>query len=370
MRAEAMMRRTARTLSDGREIIYFDHDDAPTRTVDDQRSLTDKAGLGELRYDPFTGEWIAVAGHRQTRIFLPSAAECPLCPSRDGLLSEIPDAQYDVVVFENRFPSLRDPEGDWSRPTAEWGAVAPAAGRCEVVCFSDDHNGAFKLLSPAAARLAIDAWVDRTAAMAALPYIRQVFPFENRGEEIGVTLHHPHGQIYGYSYVPPRMAKLMELAVAYRTQHHRHLIADVVAKELADGRRVIFEAEHWVAFVPIAARWPFEVQVHPRRGVHDFTELNDAEKDELAVLYPRLLRALDGLFDLQMPYVAAWFQAPFNGPEDERIGITMHLQLQTTRRAPGKLKFPAGSEMAMWAYISDVPAEQSAEQLRTAWERA
>ena len=216
---------------DGREIIYFDHDDAPTRTVDDQRSLTDKAGLGELRYDPFTGEWIAVAGHRQTRIFLPSAAECPLCPSRDGLLSEIPDAQYDVVVFENRFPSLRDPEGDWSRPTAEWGAVAPAAGRCEVVCFSDDHNGAFKLLSPAAARLAIDAWVDRTAAMAALPYIRQVFPFENRGEEIGVTLHHPHGQIYGYSYVPPRMAKLMELAVAYRTQHHRHLIADVVAKE-------------------------------------------------------------------------------------------------------------------------------------------
>lgn len=364
------MRRTARTLSDGREIIYFDHDDRPVRNAVDQRGLSDKTGLGELRYDPFTGEWIAVAGHRQARVFLPSASECPLCPSRDGALSEIPDEQYDVVVFENRFPSLRDPEGDWHRPAAEWGATAPAAGRCEVVGFSDDHHGAFKSLTPDAARLVIDAWVDRTAEMSALPYIRQVFPFENRGEEIGVTLHHPHGQIYGYSYLPPRMSKLIELANAYRSSKNGHLIADVVAKEIADGRRTVFEAEHWVAFVPIAARWPFEVQMHPRRTVHDFTELDNAEKDELAVLYPRLLRALDGLFDLQMPYVAGWFQAPFNGPEHERTGITLHLQLQTTRREPGKLKFPAGSEMAMWAYISDVPAEQSAQQLRESWATA
>lgn len=365
-----MLRRTVRALSDGREIIYFDRADAPVRDAVDQRGLTDKTAIGELRYDPFTGEWIAVAGHRQTRTFLPSASECPLCPTRDGLLSEIPDAQYDVVVFENRFPSLREPDGDWHRPHAEWGAVAPAAGRCEVVCFSDDHNGAFKLLSPESTRLVIEAWVDRTAAMAELPYIRQVFPFENRGEEIGVTLHHPHGQIYGYSYLPPRMQTLLELASAYRSRTNRHLIADVVAKELADGRRTVFEAEHWVAFVPIAARWPYEVQVHPRREVHDFTELTDAEKDELSMLLPRLHRALDNLFDLDMPYVSAWFQAPFNGPEHERIGITLHLQLQSTRRAPGKLKFPAGSEMSMWAYISDVPAEQSAAQLREAWERS
>ena len=364
------MRRTARALSDGREIIYFDHDHSPERTADDARGLTDKTGLGELRYDPFTGEWIAVAGHRQTRTFLPSASECPLCPTRDGLLSEIPEAQYDVAVFENRFPSLRDPEGDWQRPAPDWGATAPAAGRCEVVCFSDDHHGAFKLLSPESALLVIEAWADRTAAMAALPYIRQVFPFENRGEEIGVTLHHPHGQIYGYSYLPPRMVKLLELATAYRLRTSRHLIADVVASELTDGRRTVFEAEHWVAFVPIAARWPYEVQVHPRREVHDFTELTAAEKQELAHLLPRLFRALDNLFDLPMPYVAAWFQAPFNGPEQERVGITLHLQLQSTRRAPGKLKFPAGSEMAMWAYISDVPAEQSAAELRASWERS
>ena len=364
------MRRTVRQLSDGRDIIYFDHDHSPLRTADDTRGLTDKTAIGELRYDPFTGEWIAVAGHRQTRTFLPSASECPLCPTRDGLLSEIPEAQYDVAVFENRFPSLRAPDGAWARPDATWGATAPAAGRCEVVCFSDDHNGGFKLLTPADARLVIEAWADRTAAMQELPYIRQVFPFENRGEEIGVTLHHPHGQIYGYSYLPPRIERLLDLAREYRARTGRSLIADVVAQELADGRRTIFETEHWVAFVPIAARWPYEVQLHPRRTVRDFTELAEAERDELARILPRLFRALDGLFDLPMPYVAAWFQAPCNGPADEREDITLHLQLQSTRRAPGKLKFPAGSEMAMWAYISDVPAEQSAAELRASWERS
>lgn len=365
-----MFRRTVRTLSDGREIIYFDRADSPARTADDQRGLTDKTAIGELRYDALTGEWIAVAGHRQSRTFLPSAAECPLCPTRDGIQSEIPEPAYEVVVFENRFPSLRAPDGAWDRPSATWGATAPAAGRCEVVCFSDDHNGAFKLLSPDSTRLVIEAWADRTAAMSTLPFVRHVFPFENRGEEIGVTLHHPHGQIYGYSYLPPRIQKLLALASDYRSRTNRHLIADVVANELADGRRTIFEAEHWVAFVPIAARWPYEVQVHPRRAVHDFTELNEDEKVELSSLLPRLHRTLDNLFGLEMPYVAAWFQAPCNGPASERDDITLHLQLQSTRRAPGKLKFPAGSEMAMWAYISDVPAEQSAAQLREAWERS
>lgn len=361
------MRRTASRLSDGREIIYFDHDDSPVRTAVDTRGLSEAISIGELRYDALTGDWIAIAGHRQSRTHLPGANECPLCPSTSGMQSEIPEPEYNVAVFENRFPSLRAPEGDWARPLAEWGAAAPSAGRCEVVCFSDDHERSFKDLSPAAALLVIEAWADRTAALSQLPYIRQVFPFENRGEEIGVTLHHPHGQIYGYSYLPARVTKLLELATSYRSRTNRHLIADVVAKEISDGRRMIFATEHWVAFVPIAARWPYEVQVHPRRPVHDFTELNSAEKSEVAELYPRLLRALDHLFGVEMPYVAAWMQAPFNGPEIERVGITMYLQLQTTRRAPGKLKYPAGSEMAMWAYISDVPAEQSAAQLQTAW---
>lgn len=365
------MRRTARTLSDGREVIYFDHDDSPAREAADERGLDERAAIGDLRYDAFTGEWIAVAGHRQTRTHLPAASECPLCPTIDGRLSEIPEATYDVVVFENRFPSLRSPEGEWALPSAAIGATAPAAGRCEVVCFSSEHAGAFNRLPTEQVRLVIEAWADRTAVLGALPYVRQVFPFENRGEEIGVTLHHPHGQIYGYSYMPPRMRRLLELARAHRAANGSDMIADVVAFERAAGERVVFESEHWVCFVPYAARWPFEAQLHPLRpGVQDFSELTDAERADLAVVYPRLLRAFDGLLGMPMPYVAGWFQAPFNGPDGERDGITLHLQLQSNRRAANKLKFPAGSEMSMWAFISDVPPEQSAAQLRTAWVEA
>ena len=361
------MRRTAQQLSDGREIIYFDRDDAPVRDAVDERGLDEGASIGVLRYDAFTGEWIAIAGHRQTRTHLPSASECPLCPTIDGRLSEIPEPSYDVAVFENRFPSLRSPDGDWALPAAELGATAPAAGRCEVVCFSSDHAGSFAKLTTEQTRLVIDAWADRTSVLGALPYVRQVFPFENRGEEIGVTLHHPHGQIYGYPYLPPRMARLLDMARDHHSRTGRHMIADVIAFEISDGRRIVFESEHWVCFVPYAARWPFEAQLHAKRAVHDFAELTDAERDELAVVYPRLLRAFDALLGVPMPYVAGWFQAPCNGPAGERDGVTLHLQLQSNRRALNKLKFPAGSEMSMWAFISDVPPEQSAEQLRAAW---
>ncbi|MHB0929661.1 MAG: galactose-1-phosphate uridylyltransferase, partial [Candidatus Nanopelagicales bacterium] len=254
------MRRTANLLRDGREIIYFDFDSAPERRARDERELDEKAAIGELRFDSLTGEWIAIAGHRQTRTHLPSASECPLCPTVDGRHSEIPESSYDVVVFENRFPSLRSPDSEWQLPDVEIGAHGAAAGRCEVVCFSSEHNGSFAQLRPEHTRLVIEAWADRTSQLAALPYIRQVFPFENRGEEIGVTLHHPHGQIYGYSYVPPRMARLLANHRDHRAKTGHALIADVVAFELEQGRRVVFESEHFVCFVPYAARWPFEAQ--------------------------------------------------------------------------------------------------------------
>ncbi len=272
------MRRTPSQLRDGREIIYFDRDDAPVRAAVDARALDDRAVLGELRFDAFTGEWIAIAGHRQSRTHLPAASDCPLCPTQDGRLSEIPESEYDVVVFENRFPSLRSPEGAWTLPGEHIGAQAPAAGRCEVVCFSSDHDGSFARLSTDQVRLVIEAWRDRTRVLSALPYVRQVFPFENRGVEIGVTLHHPHGQIYGYSYLPPRIVRLVEQDRLHRQQFGKGLIADVIASEIADGRRLVLHTEHWVCFVPFAARWPFEAQLHPLRpGVHDFTGLSEAE---------------------------------------------------------------------------------------------
>lgn len=245
------MRRTATTMSDGRELIYFDTDDAPPRLASDARDLErGSTRQGSMRFDVLTGEWVSIADHRQSRVMLPGVHECPLCPSRDGRLSEIPESSYHVVAFENRSPSFSIADAALELPMSmEWGQELPAHGRCEVVAFTDDHHGSISSLSTAHMALLLDAWIDRSTHLSQIPGVRYVFVFENRGAEVGVTLHHPHGQIYAYPYVPPFAARLLEQAQESRRRHGTGLLAHVLAQE-AKGPRIVMQTEHWVAFVP------------------------------------------------------------------------------------------------------------------------
>ncbi|MGH3645901.1 MAG: galactose-1-phosphate uridylyltransferase [Micromonosporaceae bacterium] len=356
------MKRTLVSLADGRDLIYYDVREDTDRSAVDRRPLPPPPPASEIRYDWVLDEWVAVAAHRQQRTFLPPAAECPLCPSRPGHPTEIPAADYDVVVFENRFPSFSDRFGEAAAPPlAGLVPVRPGAGRCEVVCFTADHDSSFSALSPDQVRRVMEAWADRTAELSALPDVEQVFCFENRGEEIGVTLHHPHGQIYAYPFVTPRTRRMLDSARRYRERTGGQLFADLLAAERAAGVRVVVGNEHWTGYVPAAARWPFEVNLVPHRQVPDLAALSDAERDAFGPLYLDLLRRLDGLFGVPMPYVAAWHQAPVRTDRDL---AHLHLQLFSTRRAPGKLKHLAGSEAAMGVYINDLSPEHAARMLR------
>ena len=325
-----------------------------------------------MRRDVLTGDWVSIAAARQNRAFLPPAHLDPLAPQTATNPSEVPSV-YDVAVFENKSPSfgpaLARATGD--APAADdapqslddldapgLGRTRTSVGRCEVVCFSPEHAGSFGTQSATRARTVIEAWADRTAALSSLPGIAQVFPFENRGEEIGVTLQHPHGQIYSYPYITPRTQSLLR-SIA---REGDDLFARIVAFEAA-GPRVVLEAEHWLAYVPFAARWPIELHLAPRRHAADFTELTDAERDELATVYLRLLRGVDALYDTPTPYIAAWHQAPVAVGRDT---ARLHLQLTSPRRAADKLKYLAGSEAAMGAWIGDIPPETAADRLREA----
>jgi UDPglucose--hexose-1-phosphate uridylyltransferase len=229
------VKKTSIRLADGRELIYYDSRDDAVRDAVDSRPLDAVATTAEIRYDALLGDSVAIASHRQARTYHPPADECPLCPSRDGRLGgtshagghggEIPAADYDVAVFENRFPSLA---GD--------------AGRCEVVCFTSDHDASFADLTEEQAGLVLEAWTDRTAELAELPQVEQVFCFENRGAEIGVTLGHPHGQIYGYPFVTPRTELMLRSLAAHHEKTGRNLFDDVVAREREEGTRVVLEA--------------------------------------------------------------------------------------------------------------------------------
>ncbi|WP_280463221.1 galactose-1-phosphate uridylyltransferase, partial [Nocardia carnea] len=358
-----IVKRTA-TLADGRELIYYDDADTrlgPERRID-TRALEPRPPTATMRQDVLNGEWISVAAARQSRVVLPPADRDPLAPQTPDNPSEIPDL-YDVAVFENRSPSFGpalpgDGTGVVAAPSGladisdlGFGRERVAVGRCEVVCFSPEHEGSFGDLTPSRARTVIEAWADRTAVLSELPGIEQVFVFENRGKAIGVTLPHPHGQIYAYPYVTPRTMRVLESV--------RRLGPDLFQRILETeraGERVVLAGEMWTAFVPFAARWPIEVHLLPHRHIPDLAAASDAERDELVTLYLRLLRGIDALYDDPTPYIAAWHQAPVHTGRDT---VRLHLQLTSIRRGVDKIKYLAGSEAAMGAFVADIVPEEA-----------
>jgi UDPglucose--hexose-1-phosphate uridylyltransferase len=350
-------------LSDGRELFYFDDADTalPPARAADARPPVPRPARPTLRQDPLTGEWISIAAARQNRAFLPPAELDPLAPSTPGNLTEIPD-NFDVAVFENKSPSFGPGVPESAAPadldTIGLGRSLPGYGRCEVVCFGPQHTGSWADFSVSRARTVVEAWADRTAALSAVPGVREVFVFENRGPEIGVTLHHPHGQIYAYPYVTPRTKNLLASIDSYGPA----LMGDILDFE-AKSERVLIAGEHFTAFVPFAARWPVEVHLLAHRHVPDLAGTTAAERDEIAVLYRRVLRALDRLYDTPTPYIAAWHQAPVHAGRDT---VRLMLQVTSPRRAADKLKFRAGSETAMGAFIGDIVPEAAAARLREA----
>lgn len=362
------LRKTRTFLSDGRELIYYDEVGAPLRTARDQRELSKVLTNSSMRRDPLTGDWAIYAAHRQNRTFLPPANEDPLAPTVPGQHpSEIPESDYQVVVFENRFPSLSmnvniAEDFGCSVGGEKLFPQAPALSRCEVVCFTPDANGSFKDLPLKRKRALIDVWSDRTAELSAIEEVKIVYPFENRGEEIGVTLHHPHGQIYSYPFIPPRAAAIAKNSQFYRDRHGTSLFDEIIAAEIRSEERVIENTEHFLAFTPAAAKWPLEVMVMAKREVPSFPHLTNAERDDLATILDKLFHAIDSFFEgiERTPYIAAWNQAPVGAPQNGRL----HLQLFSLMRSPGRMKFLAGSESGMGVWVNDTTPESIAATLK------
>ena len=354
-------------LADGRALYYFDAEPGADRAAaKDRRNLPSTTTASEIRWDPLLDQWVVIASHRQGRTFLPPAAECPLDASRDGRPTEIPAEDYEVVVFENRFPSLATdavlgPDPDRLDDADPRFTRRAGVGRCEVVCFTSDHSASFSSLSPERAATVFDAWVDRTEALNALPEVEQVFLFENRGEEIGVTLSHPHGQIYAYPFVPPRMRRQLDSTRRHRERTGECLHCTLLAAEREAGVRIVAETDLFTVVVPHAARWPYEAHVYARRHVPDLPALTGEERAELAEVYLDLLRRFDSLFPTPTPYIAAWMQAP---ARHDRDLAHLHAQVFSIRRAAGKLKYLAGSESGAGVWVNDITPERAAAALR------
>jgi UDPglucose--hexose-1-phosphate uridylyltransferase len=366
------VRKTSNRLADGREIIYYDLATVAPRQAKDLRDIGPVAASTELRHDPLLGMWVMYASHRQDRTYLPAARDCPLCPSTIDRLTEVPESDYEVVVFENRFPALASPPAGAGtvEPPGDGPAVAPGptllvtrpgAGRCEVVCYTADHDAAFHELGPERIDLVLEALTDRTAQLGARQDVQQVFCFENRGQEIGVTQPHPHGQIYAYPFITPTTERALSNVEAHRRRCGRNLFDDVLAAERAGGSRVVLSTAHWTAFVPHAARWPYELHCYPNERAPDLPALGGAARAELPEVLHDIFGRFAQLFDKPAPYISGWHQAPARTGRDD---FALHLELFTLRRANDKLKFLAGSESGMGAFANDITPEAAAARLR------
>jgi UDPglucose--hexose-1-phosphate uridylyltransferase len=303
--------------------------------------------LSDQRFNELREEEVVYAIHRQDRTFLPPEGHCPLCPTPVGARSgsiaeaEIPFPDFEIVVFDNLYPAFRAPQG-----------------AAEVIVYTDSHVGSLGMLASERAEALMWVWRHRYQELGARPDVQYVLIFENRGIEVGATLHHPHGQIYGYPFLPP--VPKLELAADVRLSGCAPCA--LLRRELDDGRRVVYENESVAAYVPYAARWPYEVHVLTRRHRPSLLDCEPTELRLLAESLQTITRGYDALFARPFPYVMVVHQAPTNRHSRGHL----HVEFYPPLRTADKLKYLAGSEQGGGTFVGDTLPEDSAATLREA----
>jgi len=319
--------------------------------------------MSEKRWNPILCEWVVTATHRQDRTFLPPAGYCPLCPTAPGgFPTEVPEPSYDFVVFENKFPSLKlDP----SEPAVESSAlypVQPSLGVCEVVLYSSEHGGTLTDLPVPKLHQLVKVWRDRYESLGARPEIDYVFIFENKGEAIGVTIHHPHGQIYAFSYLPPKIEREIAGEEKHYAQTGRCIHCDIVEDELKQGSRLVAESRDFIAFIPFYARYPYEVHIYSRSHRASLADFSDDEEVDLACILSEVLKKYDGLWNFSMPYMMVMHQKPTDNKS--RPGSHFHIEFYPPLRTPSRLKYLAGCESGAGTFVNDTLPEEKAAELK------
>jgi UDPglucose--hexose-1-phosphate uridylyltransferase len=355
------MHRLQLTKPDGRQLTLYGREPIDPGLQAPSPFAQPLPGAPHLRWHPLRGEWVTYAAYRQGRTFLPPPEYNPLAVTTDPANpTEVPAGRWDVAVFDNRFPSLS--VGDGSPPPQLIVPTAPANGHCEVVVFTQDRTSSLGALSLDHVELLLQVWGERTQVLGAREEIQYVLPFENRGAEVGVTLHHPHGQIYAYPVVPPVPARMQQVAQEQYAAHGKGPLQQLIETERGVRERIIYEGPHAVAFVPVCARYPYEVWVAPIEPVPGFAALNPAQRADLARALKTVLLKYDGLWQRTLPYLMAWYQAATDGAEHPEAHL--HAQFYPPYRTRDRLKYLAGTELAAGFFAMDALPEEKARELQ------
>ena len=318
--------------------------------------------MAELRWHPLTQDWVMIASHRQNRPQMPKDW-CPFCPGS----GKVPD-EFEVYKYDNDFPALSQ---NPPQPDDVAGGIfqtAPCYGKCEVILYSSGHTVTLPELSDSHVGKLVDLWCQRFVDITRDEKIKYCFIFENRGDVVGVTMPHPHGQIYGYPFVP----KKLELEVASAREHHQKtghcIFCDILESELADGRRIIFKNEHFTVYLPFYTEYPYGVYIMSNRHLQTIDQLTADERASLAVTLKQTVGMLDSLFDYHFPYMMCMHNAPVNSGDFSQ-DFHFHIEFFPPMRSADKVKFNASSETGAWAHCNPTCPEDTAQELRAAYEK-
>lgn len=326
------------------------------------------------RFNPLTGQWVLVSPHRTKRPWQGKVEKtnvdkrpeydpaCYLCPGNDRA-GGLKNPNYpNVFVFQNDFSALVPdvPKGNFIN--GELFRAESEQGFCKVICFSPRHDLTIPQMEVDDIRKVIDVWCREYDQIGSMDYINYVQIFENKGDIMGCSNPHPHGQVWAQYSIPDEPAKEMEMQKAYFEKHKRSLLSDYLKEEEKSGERIIASNEHFVAVIPFWAVWPYESMIISRRPVQNLLQLNELERTGLADIYKQLTIMYDNLFEISFPYSAGLHQSPTDGKDHPEWHLHMHFYPPLLRSATVK-KFMVGYEMLANPQ-RDITPEQSAEKLR------
>ena len=319
--------------------------------------------MAELRYNPLTKDWVMIASHRQNRPQMPKDW-CPFCPGS----GKVPDEGYTVLKYDNDFPALSQNPPEPDDVQNDFFKVKPSYGKCEVILYSPDHTTTMSELDTPHIRKIVDLWSERFCEIKKDENIKYVFIFENRGEVVGVTMPHPHGQIYGYSFIPKKLELELSSSKEHLEKTGKCLFCDMLENEIAFKKRIVIENDDFVTFLPFFSEYPYGVYIMSKRHFGNLEEMTDKEKDSLADILKKTVGALDNLFGYTFPYMMCMHQSPVNS-EDASEYYHFHIEFFPPMRAADKQKFNASSETGAWAHCNPTAPEEKAEELRIAYEK-
>lgn len=318
--------------------------------------------MAELRWHPLIKDWVMVVSQRQNRPQMPKDW-CPFCKGSE----KVPD-DYIVLKYDNDFPalSLNPPVED--DVETELYKTSPSYGKCEVILYSSDHHTTLPQLDDLHLNELVKLWKERFTEISSFEKIKYVFIFENKGEAVGVTMPHPHGQIYGYPFIPKKLELELDACKEHMENTGRCLICDMNREEEKFSKRVIFENESFIVYLPFFSEYPYGIYISSKRHIQYITQFTKKETFDFAQTLKTAAGTLDSLFGFAFPYMMCMHQAPVNSDCDYGY-YHFHIEFFPPMRSREKIKFNASSETGAWAHCNPTSIEEKAEELKQAYLR-